>query len=195
MCKYIRWMCLLTEQKCQKRFEIKVKIRATGKCREESRWNTSQRVMCPPRPGQSELTNVHLVIRLCITYALKLELLQGLGELLDGSRKICKMRGWECQNRTPCKWNRHWRHMDKTLHMHSRQKKNNILLMQHSHKLTTYQDWQRDWRVVYPTPQKWHSWISKSTCLSTCSRAVKKSKNPRSILRHRICGFGSFLLM
>lgn len=56
--------------------------------------------MCPPGLGQTELTNVHLVICLCIAYALKLELLQRLGELLDGSRKICKVRGSEHQNKT-----------------------------------------------------------------------------------------------
>lgn len=38
------------------------------------------------------LTDVHLVIRLCVSDALKLELLQGLGELLHGYRKVCKSK-------------------------------------------------------------------------------------------------------
>lgn len=51
-----------------------------------------EREICPPGPGRSELTDVHLVIRLGITYALELELLQGLGELLDGGGKIWKIK-------------------------------------------------------------------------------------------------------
>ena len=61
--------------------------------------------MRPHGPGQTELTDVHLVICLCITYALKLELLQGLGELLDGGRQICRIRGAERQNKTLHKLN------------------------------------------------------------------------------------------
>lgn len=43
--------------------------------------------MCA-RKSQTELTNVHLIVRLSVAEALKLELLQRLGKLLDGDRKI-----------------------------------------------------------------------------------------------------------
>lgn len=38
------------------------------------------------------LTNIDFVICLCVAYAFKLELLQGLGEFLDSSRKIWKIK-------------------------------------------------------------------------------------------------------
>lgn len=56
-----------------------------------------ERDLSPPGLCLTGLTNVDLIIRLCITYALELELLQGLGELLDGSGEIWKIRWYEDQ--------------------------------------------------------------------------------------------------
>lgn len=62
-----------------------------GKSREEmKRTERESSLYAVPGSGEFDLTNVHLVICFCITNALKLELLQGLGELLDSYRKICK---------------------------------------------------------------------------------------------------------
>lgn len=63
---------------------IEVTIQLIGKNGEEEMKDRKERDV-PSKPGQTKLTNVHFIICLCITYAFKLELLQGLGELLDGS--------------------------------------------------------------------------------------------------------------
>ena len=49
----------------------------------------------PPRSGLvGGLTDIDLVVRLCVSYTLKLELLEGLRELLDRSRQIWRQRGY-----------------------------------------------------------------------------------------------------
>ncbi len=101
--------------KCQERFGLRGQSDYLEKVKETK--DCKGREMCPSRPDGTELTNVHLVICLSITYALKLELLQGLGELLDGSRKICKMRGSEHQNKT-CRFKGH---IDEIFYVFSRQ--------------------------------------------------------------------------
>lgn len=83
------------------KIKIKMTMWVIRQIWEERWWTARETKICSPSPDRkTKLTNVHLIIRLCVAYALKLELLQGLWELLHGSRKIWKIRVRASQWRT-----------------------------------------------------------------------------------------------
>lgn len=164
MCKYRRWMCLLTEQKCQKRFESRWKSDQLGSA-EKKADETLHREWCALL-GQDKV-NLPMFTSSSVSASPMHSNWNSCRDWENFWTAAERSARWEGE----CVRTEHRANEPDTDDTWTRfyicivDKKKHILLMQHSHKLTTYQDWQRDWRVVYPTPQKWQSWISKSTSL------------------------------